>query len=83
MVPAFEIVGTLLTIIVTFETDAAQGLLKIVQAKTFVPKPMPVIVVFGNNELVIIPEPEINDHVPTPTVAVFAAIRALVPIHKV
>ena len=33
-----------------------------------------VIVVMGERELVITPEPEINDHVPTPLVALLAAI---------
>src|SRR5437868_1324825 len=46
-----------------------------VHAKTFTPKPNPVTEVFGNNELVIIPEPEIKDQVPTPTIALFAAIN--------
>ena len=63
--------------IVTFETEARQGLLEMVHANTFVPNPNPVTEVFGNNELVIIPDPEINDHVPTPTIALFAAITVV------
>ena len=56
----------------------------IVHANTLVPKPKPVIVVVGKRELVMTPLPETNDHVPTPTVAVFAAIKALgLVIHKV
>ena len=35
------------------------------------------MVVLGNNELVIIPLPEINDQVPTPTVAVLAVTSAV------
>ena len=77
------IVGTSLTVIVTFETDAAQGLLEMVHAKTFVPKPNPVTPVVGDNEFVIVPLFEISDQVPTPTVAVFAAIVVLVPIQSV
>ena len=48
-----------------------------VQAKTFVPKPNPVIEVVGDNELVIVPDPEIRVHTPVPTVAVFADITVL------
>ena len=62
---------------VTFELEAVQGLFEIVHAKTFTPSPNPVMVVFGNNEFVIIPDPEIKDHVPTPAVAVFAAMSAV------
>ena len=55
-----------------------------VQAKTFTPKPNPVIGVIGDNELLIVPLPEINDQVPTPTVAVLAAITVVgLLIHKV
>ena len=63
--------------IVTFEIDAAQGLLEMIQANTFVPNPKPVIAVVGDNEFVIVPLPEISDHVPTPMVAVFAAITVV------
>ena len=70
--------------IVRLEPEAVHGALEIVQAKTLAPKGKPVIVVFGNNELVIVPPPEINDHVPTPTVAVFAVITVVgLLIHKV
>ena len=64
------------TVIVTFELEFKQGEFEIVQAKTFAPNPNPVIVVLGNNEFVIIPDPAISDHVPTPTVALLAAIIA-------
>ncbi len=56
------------------EVEAAQGAFPIVHAKTFVPTASPVIDVVGDNEFVIIPVPETNDHVPMPTVAVFANI---------
>ncbi len=74
MEPAFAIVGTWLTVIVTFELEAKQGALAIVHAKTLFPKPKPVIEVVGDNELVIVPEPEINVHAPVPTMAVLAFI---------
>ena len=60
--------------IVTFETDGAQGAFEIVHAKTFVPKPNPFILVVGDNEFVIVPIPEINVHTPVPVVAVLPAI---------
>ena len=55
-----------------------------VQAKTFTPKPNPVIEVVGERELVIVPLPETNVQTPVPTVAVFAAIIVFgLVIHKV
>lgn len=45
-----------------------------VQAKTFVPKPKPVIEVVGESELVMVPIPETNVHTPVPTLAVLAFI---------
>ncbi len=62
---------------VTFELDAVHGLFEMVQAKTFTPNPNPVIEVPGDNEFVIVPDPEISDQVPTPTVAVFAVITVV------
>jgi hypothetical protein len=59
---------------VTFETEAAQGELEMVHAKMFVPNPKPVIEVVGDNELVIVPDPETKVQTPVPTVAVLAAI---------
>ena len=56
------------------ELEFVHGLFEIVQAKTFTPKPNPVIVVLGINEFVIVPLPEISDQVPAPTVAVLAVI---------
>lgn len=52
--------------------EGAQGEFEMVQEKIFVPTASPVIVVLGDNELVITPEPETSDHVPIPTVAVLA-----------
>ena len=60
--------------IVTFETEFAQGEFEMVQAKTFIPNPKPVIDVVGESEFVIVPLPEIKVQTPVPTVAVFAAI---------
>ena len=75
--PAFETVGTWLTVMVTFETEATQGKFVIVQAKTFEPNPKPVMDVVGDNELVITPLPEIKVQAPVPTVAALAAMTAL------
>ncbi len=61
--------------IVTLEVEFAQGAFEIVHTKTFTPSPIPVIEVPGDNEFVIVPLPDISDHVPTPTVAVLAAIN--------
>ena len=69
--------------IVTLEVVGTQGLLEMVHAKTLFPKPNPVMVVLGISEFVMTPLPEINDHAPVPKVAIFAAIVAVVPAHKV
>ena len=76
VVPAFDGVGRSFTRIETVDELAEHGLFEIVHSKIFKPKPKPVIEVVGDNELVIVPEPEINDQVPTPTVAVLAFIKA-------
>ena len=60
---------------VTLELEGAQGLFEIVQAKTLVPKPNPVIEVVGESELVIVPDPETKVHTPVPTVAELAVIN--------
>lgn len=60
--------------IVTFETDEAQGELLIVHANTLFPKPSPVIVVVGKSEFVITPVPETNVHAPVPTAGKFPFI---------
>ena len=69
-----EVVGISFTVIVTSETEGPQGGLSMVHLKIFIPTGSAVIIVIGESELVIVPPPEISDHVPTPTVAVFAAI---------
>ena len=46
-----------------------------VQTKTLLPNPNPVMDVVGESELVIVPLPDINVHTPVPTVAVFAAMK--------
>ena len=56
----------------TVEVDVEQ-LSLIVQANTFIPKPKLVILVFADVGVVIVPLPDIKDHVPTPLVGVFAA----------
>ncbi len=69
---------------VTFDADGVHVPLVMVHEKTFVPTAKPVIVVLGIREFVITPVPETKVHLPIPPpVAVFAAINALVPIHKV
>lgn len=77
LTPALAIVGTSFTIIATVEEEAKHGKLPIVQAKTFVPRPNPVIDVFGEVGLEIVPLPETNVHNPVPTVGVLADIIAL------
>ncbi len=77
VVPAFATVGISFTNKVTDETEAKQGAFEMVQAKTFAPIANPVIDVVGDNELVIVPEPDINDQVPTPTMAVLAVITVV------
>lgn len=74
--PAFEIEGGAIPVIVTLETELAQGGFEIVQLKIFTPTPRPVIVVEADKEFVIVPEPEINVHTPVPTKGLLAAIVA-------
>ncbi len=77
MVPAFEIVGPGLTMIVIVETEGAQGEFEMVHAKTFVPNPKAVIPVVGDNEFVIVPAPETKVQAPVPMVGAFAVIVAV------
>ncbi len=58
----------------TLELELAQGGLAIVHLKVFTPRPNPVMVVVGDKELVIVPEPARIDHDPIPLTATFAAI---------
>ena len=59
------------------DTEGEHGEFEIVHAKTFVPKPKLVIEVVGDNELVIVPEPDTNVQTPFPTTGVLAAIVAI------
>ena len=63
--------------IVTFETEGAQGAFEMVHAKTLFPSPNPVTPVVGDNELLMVPIPETKVHTPVPTVAVLAVIKVL------
>lgn len=65
------------------ETEGAQGEFEIVQLNTFTPTPNPVMVVVGDNELVIVPLPETNDQTPVPIVAVLAAIVTLELVEQI
>ncbi len=82
--PARAIDGTLLTVIVMLLTEATQGALETVQAKTLLPTAKPVIVVLGNTEFVITPLPETNVQAPDPTAGKLAAMLAVgLEIHNV
>mgnify|MGYP003394699347 CR=1 FL=1 len=74
--PALEIEGGAIPVMVTLEIELAQGGFEIVHLKTFAPTPGPVIVVEGDNEFVIVPDPEIKVHAPVPITGVFAAMVA-------
>lgn len=64
--------------------DAKQGAFEISHSKIFIPNPKPVTLVVGDNELVIVPEPEIKVHTPVPTVAVLAVMNVFgLLIHNV
>ena len=58
----------------TLEIEAAQGGFAIVQRNVFIPTPNPVIVVVGESEFVIVPDPAMIDHEPVPETALFAAM---------
>lgn len=60
-------------VMVTFDTDDAQGELEIDQVSTVVPTVSPVSVELGSKEFVITPEPDILIHRPVPAVAVLPA----------
>jgi hypothetical protein len=81
--PAFEMEGSGIPVIVTFEAEAGQGKFVILHRKTFGPVPRPVTVVFGRRGFVIVPLPEINVHEPVPTAAVLPAIVAPEETHTV
>ena len=66
------------------DDEGAQGAFEIVHAKTFVPTAKPVMLVVGESELVITPDPETKVQTPVPTVAVLSVITVVgVEIHKV
>ena len=68
--PAFETVGKLSLVIVTFEIEFGQTPLLIVQRKTFAPTPNALMPVVGDVGVVINPAPEINVQLPVPTAGV-------------
>lgn len=72
--PALAVDGKGLTTMVTLDVEGGHTPLVIDHLNTLFPTGKPVIVVVGDNEFVMVPPPEINDHVPTPTVAVLAAM---------
>ena len=73
LAPAVAVPGPLSTCIdIVLELDAQLPLLA-VQRSTFVPLAKPVTVLTGDNELVIVPLPEITDQVPMPALSVLAA----------
>lgn len=75
--PAFEIVGGGFLIMATVEVVAGHTPLDIVHWNTFVPTDKKLIADVGELGDKTAPLPEIKDHVPVPTVAVFAAKVAL------
>lgn len=72
--PALATLGTAFTTMLTDEEDDGQTPLEVVHSKTLVPVPNAVMPVVGESELVMLPAPESNVHVPLPAVVVFAAI---------
>ena len=69
---------------VRFELEGAQGALEMVHPKILFPKPKPVMLVVGDNELVIVPLPETKVQTPVPIVAVLAAMNVFgLVAHKV
>lgn len=74
MAPAAAILGKAVVVIVILEVEAAQGAFVIDQVKTLVPAVNPVIVVTGEEGVVITPLPETFIHTPTPVTAGFPAI---------
>jgi hypothetical protein len=73
-----------LTDIVTVETEGAHGGFEMVHSKTLVPTPRPEMLVVGESELVIVPDPDRRAQEPVPTEGVFAAMTAFgLLMHKV
>jgi hypothetical protein len=75
--PATDVVGSLLTLIVTLELDDAHGEFEIVHTITLLPVAKLVTVVVGELGVVIVPDPEAMVQIPVPTVGVFPPITAL------
>lgn len=71
--PALATVGKLSTWILIVEVVVAQTPFEILHCKILIPNARPVTVDVGLFGLVIVPNPEITDHVPTPVVGVLAA----------
>jgi hypothetical protein len=70
------------TTIATVEVDGGHAPLEMLHWKMLVPTPKPLIEEFGEFGEAIVPEPEINDQVPFPTLGVFPA-RVAVLAHMV
>ncbi len=69
--------------ITTSSVDAAHGLLAIVQRKvTEVPADIPVTVDVGEEGVVMVAVPAINDQLPVPIAGAFAASVVDVTLHK-
>lgn len=67
-------------VIDTLSEDDGQEPLLMVQINTFGPLPKPVTPLVGLEGVVILPAPLSNVHKPVPTVGVFPAIVAVVPL---
>ena len=81
--PAFEIEGKALTAIVIIAAEEGHTPLEMVQSKTLLPIPNPVMVVFAKVGVVIAPLPDNKFQTPLPTAGTLAAIVVeLVVTHK-
>lgn len=79
--PAAEMEGTAFVVIVTFETEEAQGGLLIDHVKTVNPGVKPVSAVFLRRGFARVPEPETITHIPVPlTGALPAKLVEAVPV---
>ena len=71
--PASAVVGKLSTLILMVEELVPQPPPLIVHCKTLIPRPNPVTELVANVGVVMVPVPDITDHVPAPLVGVLAA----------
>ena len=71
--PAIAVVGILSTLILMVDEFVPQAPPLIVHCNTLIPSPKPVTELVASVGVVIVPLPDIKDHVPTPLVGVFAA----------